>query len=551
LRQNFRKIMKIKTTAFFLVFSIFTTLPISAQSYNSQRPKLIVKMVVSQMRYDYMNTLRDNFSRDGFQRLMNEGVNCTNARYNYINTTTPAGLATIVTGSDPNSHGILSREWIDYTTNNKINLIEDRKYYGVGSIEFDGQFSPEKLISGTIGDELKKNNRNSKVISIAINPMSAIVAGGRNADAAYWFDPGKGSWATSTYYMTRLPNWMDRVNDREYINGFNDRNWTPTINENNYLFDLGVDMVNNGSRKFSLGNLFRRKNNSGNYENLTSSPVGIDMMVDMARQAVIYENLGKDENPDILIITIDQTRDISESYGSESKEMEDAVYRVDHCIAGFIDFLNLQVGKENYILVVTSDHGASDPYSENSRHHGGMFNVTQFKAIMNGFLNTQYGPEEWIVDYNNKSLYFNRTRVFERGLNLEEMQSKAASFAMQFRGVAHAVTSTALQNGHYSAGIMGRMQNGFHPKYSGDIIINLMPGWIEETDGVVSSSGSLYEYDTHVPLMWYGYRLSGETVNNAIDMTDISPTLSRILKINRPETSSGQDIIPIINNIEK
>ncbi|MCC8089318.1 MAG: alkaline phosphatase family protein [Rikenellaceae bacterium] len=543
--------MKIKITLFTALFLTLISSTVLAQNHNSQRPKLVVQIVVSQMKYDYLTVLRDNLSKDGFVRLMEDGVNCTNARYNYLNTTSPAGLATLTTGSNPNSHGIMSGEWIDYTTNSKINLLEDKKYYGVGSIEFDGQFSPEKLISGTVGDELKKSNKHSRVISIAFSPQSAIIAGGRYADAAYWFDPGKGSWATSTYYMTRLPNWIDRVNDRDYINGFNERNWSLSLNENNYFFETEGDVINNGSRRFSLGNLFRRKRDYGNYETLTSTPIGIDMLMDMSRNMVIYENLGKDDNPDMLIITIDQTRDISESYGSESKEIEDAIYRVDYSLASFIDFLNIQVGQGNYLLIVTSDHGAGSPYSDTGRSSGGLFNVTQFKVIMNGFLNTQYGTEEWIIDYDNKSLYFNRAKAFEKGINLEEMQSKAASFAMQFRGVAHAVTSTALQNGYYAGGTMGKIQSGFHPKYSGDVVINLMPGWIEEKEGVISASGSIYEYDSHVPLIWYGYTIDKETVNAPVDMIDIAPTLSRIMKINRPEIVSGTDIIPIINNIEK
>lgn len=543
--------MRNRLILFIAFFSLVLTLPSQAQ-VAARKPRLVVNVVVSQMRYDYLLLFGKNFNTSGFYRMAEQGVDCTNARYNFVNTTTPAGLATITTGADPNLHGVLSESWMDYTTNKKVYLIEDQKYYGVGAVGYDGRFSPEKMIVSTIGDEVRKHNKSSKVISIAMDPVSSVVAGGRDASAAYWFDDRKGIWVTSNYYTDRLPNWMERFNDTEYIKAFNERRWVFSLADDKYNYQPG-GVIRNDNKKlslFSLGSLFRRKEDNG-FKNITSTPIGVDMMFDMVKSAITYENLGKDDNTDLLIVTVDQTREISESFGAESREMEDAIYRFDYNLADLIDFLNVQVGKEDVLLIVTSDHGASDAHKDEDRQASGLFNTAQFKVLINGFLNTQYGPEEWVTDYNNRSLYLNRVKVFEKGISLEEMQSRAAAFAMQFRGVAQTVTATSLQNNYFSGGIIGKIQNGFHPKHSGDIMVNLMPGWIEEYDDVVSLSGSLYEYDTHVPLLWYGSGLKRETVHEAVDMAEIASTLAKMLNVNRPNAATGHEINKIITNFQK
>ena len=531
------------------IFSLLACLTTAAATQAAPAPpKLVVQIVVSQMRYDYLQRFGHNFAENGFNAFLRNGVTCTNARYGYMNTTTPAGLATLTTGSDPCSHGILSEHWIDYTTNGDVRLIEDDRYFGVGCVETDGQYSPAKLSVSTLGDELKKNDPRSKVVSLALHPASAIVAGGNLADAAYWFDIHRGNWSTSTYYLQRLPNWVEKYNEQRAVDAYNDRVWNISLPPSSYVCtehsDIVPDSVRRNGSGFSLSALFRQKPDV-DYAKLSVTPVGTDMLTDFAKQTVVYENLGKDEHPDLLLITVDPTRDISESYGTESMENEDAYYRLDRNLADLMEYIGVQVGKENVLFVLTSDHGASDTYREGGKMPGGLFNVMQFKVLINGFLNTQYGTATWVVDYDNRSLYLNRRIVFEKNLSLAEMQTKAAAFALQFRGVSEAVTATALQNSHFSGGALSKIQKGFYPKHSGDIVINLMPGWIEDTGDRVSTSGSLYEYEAPVPLLWYGPGLGKETIHDPVDMTDVAPTLARILGINRPDVATGREIIPL------
>jgi len=536
-----------------VILSIVTAFTLFTAFAQEKPPKLVVNIVVSQMRYDYLKRFGHNFSDKGFRLLMNDGVNCTNARYEYIGNNTPAGLTTILSGSNPSAHGIVSDRWLDYTTNEPVYVISDKNYFGLGCVEILGQYAPTQLISSSIGDELKRHNPLSRVFSIALEPASGVIGGGRAADAAFWFDPFRGNWCTSTYYMDRLPNWVDNYNQQKMVDSYNQREWAMYHLPSKYVYTEKSEILNGKDSRnitFSLNRLFKRKDNDG-YFKMHITPMGVDMMMEFVKQTIIYESLGKDDHPDLLTVTVDPFRFITETYGTEAMETEDALYRLDENIANLIEFTDVQLGKGNTLFIVTADHGSSDTFRENSRFPGGLFNVMQFKVLINGFLNTQYGVENWVVDYANSSLYLNHRIIFEKGLNVGEIQSKVAAFALQFRGVAQAITGTAMQSNYYGAGALNKVQNGYYPKHSGDIIINLMPGWIEEEENKVSRTGSIYEYDTHVPLMWYGAGMRRETIQTPVSMTDIAPTLARILGVSLPDAATGNEIIPITQRFIK
>ena len=206
---------------------------------------------------------------------------------------------------------------------------------------------------------------------------------------------------------------------------------------------------------------------------------------------------------------------------------------------------------EEVVVVLTSDHGCSDTYREGGRTPSGRFNTEQFKIIMNGFLSAQYEPGNWVLGYRDRQLFLNREMIYKYGFNLAEVQTRAAAFALQFRGVSAALTSTDMQSGSFARGYGEKMQNGFYPKRSGDLTINLMPGWIEERTGVVSMSGSMYEYDTHVPLVFYGGGIPAAEVERNVSMTSVAPTLARIMRIAVPDAATGEALKEIANDTEK
>lgn len=507
-------------------------------------PKLVVQIVVSQMRYDYLTRFGHNFGEGGLRRMMADGAHFTNARYGYAGNNTPAGLSTLLSGANPSVHGIVADRWLDYTTNEPVKVAVDNNYFGLGCMEILGQYAPTCLTSSTIGDQLKRHSLASRTVSIALEPTSAVLGGGRTADAAYWFDPLRGNWCSSTYYMDRLPVWVDNFNAARSVDGYNKKEWDLFLLPSQYVHSERSEIFGEADRRaidFSLTRLFRRKANEG-YFKLQITPMGVELMMEFARQTIVYENLGKDESPDILTLTIDPLRFVTETYGTGAMETEDALYRLDAGVAGLIEFAEAQAGRGNVLFVLTADHGSSDTYRPESRHPQGLFNVMQFRVLINGFLNTQYGQGEWVADYANNNLYLNHRLVFERGLNLAEMQAQAAAFALQFRGVAHATTGNALQNNHFAGGTLQKVQNGYYPKHSGDVVVSLMPGWIEEAGNTVSLTGSLYEYDTHVPLLWYGAGIGRQTVQTPVEMTDVAPTLARMLGISRPDAATGREI---------
>ncbi|MDR0955191.1 MAG: alkaline phosphatase family protein [Rikenellaceae bacterium] len=538
---------------FVFLFSIALCAVAFRAAGQARAPKLVVNIVVSQMRYDYLTRFSHNFSEGGFRRMMNDGVFFTNARYGYTGNNTLAGLTTILSGADPSAHGVVAERWIDYTTNEAVYAVADKNYYGLGCVEILGQYAPTHLTASTIGDELKRHNKQSRVISIALEPTSSVIGGGTMADAVYWFDPFRGNWCTSTYYMDRLPNWVDQFNTAKSVNEYNRREWSLYRLPSAYVYSERSEIFSEADRRavtLSLSRLMRRKENEG-YFKMQIMPTGVDLMMDFAKQTIIYESLGKGEQTDLLTITVDPLRFITETYGTEAMETEDALYRLDANLANLIEFVEEQIGKENALFVLTADHGSSDTFRPESRNPRGLFNAMQFKVVINGFLNTQYGDGDWVVDYVNNNLYLNHRLIFERNVNLGQMQAQVAAFALQFRGIAQAVTGTALQSNHFAGGTLQKIQKGYYPKHSGDVIVSLMPGWIEEAENRVSLSGSEYEYDTHVPLLFYGAGLIPQTIREAVDMTDLAPTLARILDVSRPDAATGQEIVPITGQFER
>ena len=243
--------------------------------------------------------------------------------------------------------------------------------------------------------------------------------------------------------------------------------------------------------------------------------------------------------PDLLTVCLDPARRIMETYGPESVEVEDMYYRLDRDLADFLTYLFAQVRDGDAVVVLTSDHGSS-PSFDAGPAPAERFNARQFEVIVNGFLNVRYGMGNWVLGYEERSLWLNHNLIYERGLDLSEVQNEVATFAMQFDGVSHALSSTAMRTSYFGSGYARLMQNGFYPRRSGDVVLNLMPGWIEERDGVVSASGSMYGYDTHVPLIFYGKGIAAQRVRRQVGMTAVAPTLARLAGIDAPTASDGE-----------
>lgn len=514
----------------------------------AEPPRLIVQLVVGSMRAGDLDRYMPNFGQGGFRRLAQEGVHYTQCRYDCQQTTTPVSLATLSTGAMPSTHGVVGTQWSDYVDNRTVRLLEDKNVRCLDYHHGDGGgYSPANLVAPTLTETLCGYAPQSRTATVALDPVSAVVMNGRTGNV-FWMDSVGCHWATSSYYAPALPEWVRKRNRERYARNFRMERWTMLLDAGRYLNDRYADLLGpddirtlrkkdkpRADRFQSIPSFVRLRSD---YDALRYTPAGNTAVLEFAKAALAQFNMGRDERTDLLNICLDAARTITEAYGPESVEAEDMYYRLDRDLEEFLHFLYAQVPPERVLVVLTSDHGTSPSYDMGAQE-AERFNVRQFEVILNGFLSARYGQGDWVLGYVGKSLYLNHNTVYEKGLDLAEIQNEAAIFAMQFRGVSHALSATAMRTSYFGSGYARRMQNGFYPRRSGDVAVNLMPGWIEQREGVRSSSGSMYGYDTHVPLVLTGCGLTPQRITRDVEMTCVAPTLARLLGIPEPAASEG------------
>lgn len=520
----------------------------------SEKPKLIVEIVVSQMRFDYITRYWDKFSDGGFKLLVNEGANCKNARYNYLLTQPYPGIATISTGTNPSMHGIISDKWYSRTNGQEVLAVNDEKASTVGGSFFSGKVSAKNLVTSTLGDELILNNPKSKVIGISLDAGSAILLTGHNASGVYWFDQEKGTFVTSSYFAENIPVWLDTFNNKGFSKLYVDREWR-ALNPINTYEEADTAKVKSVETKKRLSDKLKsfvegiigKPQPTTNYSRLTESPFGNLLTKDMAIATVVGEDLGRDEHTDLLCLTFSANRNIGQKYGPHSIEMEDTYLKLDKELSHFLEFLSMNIGKENVLVILTSDQGiASSPdYLEKSKIPGGYFDPKKAMILLGSYLNASYGQGAWITAYHEKQIFLNRRLIEDSNIKLEDFQQKVADFMLEFSGVANSTTAHTLQTANFANGIMVKFQNSFNQRRSGDVIINLEPGWVER-NGSVSSGNSAYDYDTHVPLIWYGWKMKRKSILSPVNMNDVAPTLSTLLGTTWPNGSMGTPIKEIV-----
>ncbi len=511
------------------------------------KPRLVVNIVVSSMRADDLERYAKNFNGNGFRRMTDNGQWFTNASYNYMQTTTPVSLATISTGAMPSTHGVVADRWFDYVTNAQINLIDDAKEQSINYSAGSGNYSPRNLTAQTLSDALLEHNAKSRVATVAMEPLSAIVMAGHTGET-YWMESMQSAWTTSSYYVKELPQWISNYN-RELINfSFLEKRWTPIMAYDDYLNSQvcvieGIQSKNNKRIDvITEKGLDIKAHVSDDFDKLCYTPAGNKAVLAFAKQLIAKSEMGQDEVPDMLNIVLDAPRYISRRYGPESVEYEDMLYRLDRDLGDFITFLLAQVKDPQQVLItLTSDHGTSPSYNPPGKERE-CFNVRQAEVITNAYIGSKYGNGEWVLGIVDRAIYLNHNLIEGKGLSLADVQHDVATFVMQLRGVSHAVSASAMRNSYFGSGYGRKIQNGYYPRRSGDVIINLMPGWIEEQDKVRSQSGAMYRYDTHVPLVILGGGVKATRRDENVDMTSLATTQALLIGINEPTAAEGEDL---------
>ena len=506
-------------------------------------PRIVVNIVVSSMRADDLDRYRAGFGDGGFKRLAG-GTRYTEAGYDFMQTLTPVTLATLATGAQPSTHGVVGTAWYDYVDNRRVELLTDRTVSGFGyPNSYDGRFSPVNLLAPTIGDAMYTAWPESRVATVALDPESAVVIGGRHG-VAYWMEPSRAMWSSSTYYMLSLPEWVEEYNRELPKRYAAAAEWelsrTPAWYVNRRLADISLPKARKGTPPaIKTVGISAAVEPESAYDRLRYSPAGNEAVLEFARRVLTEHSLGQDDVPDMLNIVLDAPRFITESYGPESVEAEDMYYRLDDALSDFLSYLFAHIKSEDVLVVLTSDHGSSPSYDA-APTPVERVNMMQSEVIVNGFLNARHGQGDWVTAVGDRSIWLNRNLIYSRGMNLADVQEEVASFMMQFRGISHALSSSALRNSYFAEGYGRKMQNGFYPRRSGDVIFNMMPGRTEERDDRRSESGSMYGYDTQVPLLFYGWRVPSRTVSEPTDMTSVAATVAAVLGIARPAACEGR-----------
>jgi hypothetical protein len=503
----------------------------------ADKPRLVVNIIVGSLSDSDLDRYSANFSDGGFKLLMDSGVRYHNALLDYANTSTAAGLATIATGTEPATHGIVGTHWWNYVDGSYVELIFDNKAHAVEPSTGTGKYSPHRLSSPTIGDMLVMQNRESKSCSIAVDPLSAILLTGKHG-VAYWAETKQTRWTTSSAYTESLPKWVAEYNREEQNKMYHMKRWRPIYVAQHYTNSEVAVLEGITGKTTSLISDINLNLANSDYGKMCYTPAGNTMLLKFAFQYITKEGMGKDEHPDIINISLDTARYIAETYGTESMEYEDMLYRLDKDIEDFIVRLYAQFKrKEDVVITLSSYHGTSPSYNIKNSTTRERFNIGQMEVLVNAFLGAKYGSDKYILGFANKALYLNHTLLNSKRMDIPTIREEIATFLLQMRGVSSAISSTALRNTYFGAGRSRLIQQSFYPTRSGDVVIDLLPGWIFEREGIRSSSDGGYNYDRNVPLMIYRNGKK-ESIEREVSISALAPTLAYILGIERPWAST-------------
>ena len=533
---------------FLLILAIFN-LPSFSQTTRSEKPKLVVGIVVDQMRNDYIDRFWNRYSEDGFKRLVNDGYRFKNAHFNYVPTYTGPGHASVYTGTTPATHGIIGNNWYDKTIDASVYCAEDRNVQSVGTQDNAGMMSPHRMTVTTIADENRlATQMRGKTIGVALKDRGAILPAGHTANAAYWFHGmDEGRWISSSFYMNSLPQWVvDFNNSGKAASYF--KTWNTLYPIETYV-ESGTDM-----NKFEGGfkgketatfpyDLQELRAHNNNFELLKAVAFGNDLTTDFAMAAIEGEKLGQNNDTDFLTLSYSSTDYVGHNFGVNSKEVQDTYLRLDKNIAELLQYLDKTVGKNEYIVFLTADHAAVDvpAYLDSLRIPAGYFDSRSFRNNIDSLVQKEYGNKNLIKNISNNQLFFNYELLHEMNINIDSFQQKLSNYILMQDNIHRVYTRQQIVNGAYTKGMDELIKNGFNHKRSGDLIYVLDPAFISYSH-TGSTHGSSFMYDTHVPILFYGKGVKSGSSSRRSEIVDIAPTIAVMLGISFPSGTTGEPL---------
>jgi len=515
-------------------------------------PKLVVGVVVDQMRFDYLTRYADKYGETGFKRLIGDGFQCKSHHFSYMPTFTGPGHASVFTGTTPQVHGIIANNWYDKSIDRLIYCVEDTLVKSVGGDFKKENRSPRNMLVTGLGDQIKlATNHKGKVIGISIKDRAAVLPAGKMADAAYWFKGGKdGVFISSTYYMDELPEWVQTFNQKQLPEQYLSQTWETLLPIDSYTESNPDDnhyeqSIHKGHRPTFPYNLKEIKQEEG-YSLIKSTPFGNNILVDFAKEAIENEQLGQDDIMDLFTISFSSPDYIGHKYGPNSIEIEDTYLRLDQSISELLAYLDQKVGKGEYVLFLTADHGAAQVPQEliDQGVEVGYYSDSTIWASVNSGLTKSFGVDSLVKNYSNYQFFFDYDLIAKHQINVSELSKITVEIAMQQDGVKSAMTKKDLISQQYTDRTKEIVQKGWNHQRSGDVALIMMPGWI--SDGYEgrggTSHGSPWTYDTHVPFLLYGYGVEKGETQTRTRVEDIVPTVSAIVGIQPPMGCTGKNV---------
>ena len=521
------------------------------------RPKLVVGIVVDQMRWDYLYRYYARYQSNGFKRLLNEGYSCENTQVDYIPTVTAAGHTCIYTGSVPALTGIAGNDWIIQATGKGTYCTADTTVQTVGSTSKAGQMSPRNLLTTTVTDELKlATNFRSKVIGIALKDRGGILPAGHTADAAYWFDDKTGNWITSTYYMADLPQWVKDFNDQKLAETYLKLDWNTLYPIETYVQSTPDNSKYEGKFKGTDAPTLPVKTSAlykGNLGLIRATPYGNTLTLDFAIAAINAEQLGQHAVTDFLAVSLSSPDYIGHQFGVNAVEIEDNYLRLDREIANFLVYLDAKVGKGNYTVFLTADHGAAHNTAFLNDHNipAGVWDDGAVLNGLNKVLVDKYKAQPVVRSLNDYQVNLNYQVITDQHLDEEEIKKDCISYLLTQPAIAFAVDMKKAETAAVPEELRERIVNGYNIANSGEIQIILKPGWFTghgSADGgpTGTTHGTWNPYDSHIPLLFLGWGINHGSLNRETHMTDIAPTIAALLHIQAPNGNIGKPISEVL-----
>ncbi|NBA89102.1 alkaline phosphatase family protein [Emticicia sp. CRIBPO] len=512
-----------------------------------ERPKLVVGIVVDQMRYDYWYRYYDKYSEGGFKRLLNQGFNCRNHHYHYALTVTAAGHASVYTGSAPSVHGIVGNDWFDPSLNKRVYCVGDSSVQTVGSSNVTaGKMSPKNMQVSAITDQLRiGTNYQSRVIGIALKDRGAILPAGHTANAAYWFDSKTGNWISSSFYMDELPSWVKSYNEKKRPAQLMQEGWKTLLPVEQYLESTADDKPYEAKLAGAKKPVFPYElaGTAGDaFGILSSTPHGNTLTKELALEALKNENLGKGKATDFLTISFSSPDYVGHGFGPNAVEAEDIYLKLDRDIADLLTNLDKAVGKDNYLLFITADHGVMDVVDLWKEHKlpAGRINYLKMNADVKAALKEKFGEGDFIRAFENFQFYLNHDLLEAKQIKEEEVFKIVRKVLMSFDGVADVLNLPELYKSNLNSYLTELYKNGYHTKRSGDLQIVVEPGWM--AGPIAANHGSPYNNDTHIPLLFYGWGVRPGQTFGRTSVADTAPTVAALLSILEPNGNIGKVI---------